>query len=150
MLSCLLAYGNSFANSDLDYKYYSNLIYNLLCAIPNLLTFMGEWRVAEVPNNRLRDAYLLKSIHFQINVCTIFSWLNFMVIQLIFRLTSAEWPSNWVNWRCAKQWFKNEWTLPAKETSCNLNYNKVHTTSADHQKFFQTMNISFVLACTKY
>ena len=59
MLSCLLAYGNSFANSDLDYKHYSNLIYNLLCAIPNLLTFMGKWRESEVPNNRLRDAYLL-------------------------------------------------------------------------------------------
>ena len=39
---------------------------------------------------------------------------------------------------------KNEWTLAAKDTSCNFKYYKVRT-SAD-QKFFQTMNISFVIA----
>jgi sucrose-6-phosphate hydrolase SacC (GH32 family) len=40
------------------------------------------------------STFLLKSV-----LCTIFSWLNLMVIELMLVWKSAEWPSNWNNWR---------------------------------------------------
>ena len=65
----------------------------------NIWSAINIWplNVIIVEQDLLLSQFIFKSVS-----CRISSWLNLMVIQLIFRPTLAEWPTNWVNWRSCK------------------------------------------------